>query len=47
MLRRLGFRTRHEIDRERYALKAIRGDFANFDRDVPDVEAETAESFNH
>jgi hypothetical protein len=27
VLRRLGFRTRAEIDRERYALKAVRGDF--------------------
>jgi hypothetical protein len=27
ILRRLGFRTRDEIDEERYALKAIRGDF--------------------
>lgn len=26
--RRLGLRTRNEIDRERYALKAIRGDFS-------------------
>jgi hypothetical protein len=28
LLRRLGFRTAQEIDRERYALKALRGDFA-------------------
>lgn len=27
LIRRLGFRTRSEIDRERYALKAVRGDF--------------------
>lgn len=27
LFRRLGFRTREEIDRERYALKALRGDF--------------------
>ncbi len=27
VLRRLGFRTAHEIERERYALKAVRGDF--------------------
>jgi hypothetical protein len=27
LLRRLGFRTRHEIDEEIYALKALRGDF--------------------
>ena len=28
-LRRLGVRTRAEIDRERFALKALRGDFAD------------------
>jgi hypothetical protein len=28
ILRRLGFRTVHEIERERQALKAIRGDYA-------------------
>jgi hypothetical protein len=28
IFRRLGLRTRNEIDRERYALKALRGDFA-------------------
>lgn len=27
VLRRLGFRTQTEIDEERYALKALRGDF--------------------
>lgn len=27
ILRRLGFRTAHEIEQERYALKAVRGDF--------------------
>ena len=27
-IRRLGFRTQREIDEERYALKALRGDFA-------------------
>ena len=27
VLRRLGFRTAHEIEQERHALKAIRGDF--------------------
>jgi hypothetical protein len=31
ILRRLGFRTADEINRERYALKAIRGDFAEGD----------------
>jgi hypothetical protein len=28
LLRRLGFRTSGEIHREKYALKALRGDFA-------------------
>jgi hypothetical protein len=35
VLRRLGFRTMAEIDQERYALKALRGDF---------VEVETADA---
>ena len=29
LFRRLGFRTQSEIDHERYALKALRGDFRN------------------
>lgn len=32
LLRRLGFRTRKEIDREKYALKILRGDFREIDR---------------
>lgn len=36
--RRLGFRTRREIDWERYALKALRGDFAGFERGPRDPE---------
>jgi hypothetical protein len=31
VLRRLGFRTQAEIDRERYALKALRGDFVEIE----------------
>jgi hypothetical protein len=31
ILRRLGFRTQREIDEERTALKALRGDFAEID----------------
>lgn len=34
ILRRLGFRTQNEIEEERYALKALRGDF----RDVQSFE---------
>ena len=29
LMRRLGIRTESEIDQERYALKALRGDFRN------------------
>jgi hypothetical protein len=29
VFRRLGFRTQYEIEQERYALKAIRGDFGS------------------
>ena len=38
VLRRLGFRTADEINRERYALKAIRGDFANFESSDADEQ---------
>ena len=36
VLRRLGFRTASEIDYERYALKALRGDFAEIHPDKRD-----------
>lgn len=44
LFRRLGFRTQTEINRERYALKAIRGDFTGIvppqsGRDAAPVEA--------
>ena len=35
VLRRLGVRTRREIEEERYALKALRGDFAGLPPDAP------------
>ena len=35
LLRRLGVRTRREIDEERYALKALRGDFGDLPPDAP------------
>lgn len=38
ILRRLGFRTRHEIDVEKYALKILRGDFSNIPSDDQDTE---------
>jgi hypothetical protein len=38
LLRRLGVRTREEIDRERYALKALAGDFAGVEGNFDNVE---------
>ena len=38
ILRRLGVRTREEIDREKYALKALRGDFENIASNPESVE---------
>lgn len=35
LLRRLGIRTRAEIDREIYALKVMRGDFDTVDEEAP------------
>jgi hypothetical protein len=35
VLRRKGVRTRREIEEERYALKALRGDFAGLPPDAP------------
>ncbi|HYC48943.1 MAG TPA: hypothetical protein VED01_25990 [Burkholderiales bacterium] len=35
VLRRIGVRTRREIDEERYALKALRGDFSGLPPDAP------------
>ena len=43
ILRRLGFRTADEINRERYALKALRGDFdALADKKTPTTTANAA-----
>jgi hypothetical protein len=43
VLRRLGFRTAREIERERQALKALRGDFAHVDAErEPSRRAESA-----
>ena len=39
LLRRLGFRSREEIDREKYALKALRGDFEDADDPKAALEA--------
>jgi hypothetical protein len=38
LFRRLGFRTRSEIDQERIALKALRGDFDQFSEEETDRE---------
>jgi hypothetical protein len=35
VLRRRGVRTRREIEAERYALKALRGDFSGLPPDAP------------
>lgn len=45
VIRRLGVRTPHEIDQEKYALKALRGDFANITSTAvpePDERVESA-----
>lgn len=40
IMRRLGFRSFREIDDERFALKALRGDFQNFDRSFSESTAQ-------
>jgi hypothetical protein len=37
ILRRMGFRTASEIEQERQALKALRGDFAGISNDNADA----------
>lgn len=44
VFRRLGLRTAREIARERYALKALRGDFAGLDADAPAMARTAASS---
>ncbi len=39
LFRKMGFRTEYEIAVERYALKALRGDFADIAADQPDAAA--------
>ncbi len=43
VLRRLGFRTQREIDSERYALKALRGDFRQVEDAMERLQAVRAE----
>ena len=42
VLRRLGFRTEREIEEERYALKALRGDF----KELPQAEPAQRDKFS-
>jgi hypothetical protein len=42
VLRKLGFRTRKEIDREKFALKVVRGDFASFEPPATVADADRA-----
>jgi len=42
LLRRLGLRTQGEIDRERNALKAVRGDFAGLEAEARSAEIVSA-----
>ncbi len=44
VLRRLEFRTRKEIDREKYALKVLRGDFADLHLSAGGSPADRAEA---
>ena len=45
VLRRLGFRTQVEIERERYALKALRGDFRDIGGDGASIRERVARAF--
>jgi hypothetical protein len=44
LVRRLGVRSAREIARERYALKALRGDFTELDGEVPAARSGNAEA---
>ena len=44
LLRRLGVRTIHEIEQERYALKALRGDFRRVGDSAPRESTEALEA---
>lgn len=45
ILRRLGLRTQFEIEQERYALKALRGDFDGVNADSGDAAARADRAF--
>jgi hypothetical protein len=44
IFRRLGFRTQTEIEKERYALKALRGDFKDLPQGDPSSAAEAMQA---
>ena len=44
LLRRMGVRTRREIDRELFALKVLRGDFQTVGADNPDAALNAVDS---
>jgi hypothetical protein len=44
VLRRLGIRTCAEIDQERYALKALRGDFRHVEENEPEAASKAFQS---
>ncbi len=44
LFRRLGFRTQSEIEKERYALKVLRGDFRTVEGDGPRNAARAADA---
>jgi hypothetical protein len=47
LLRKLGIRTRGEIDREKYALKFLRGDFKGVSVDPAELKASPASEVYH
>ena len=47
LLRKMGVRTRGEIDREKYALKILRGDFKNLSADLEQLKANPASEVLH
>ena len=47
LLRRMGVRTRGEIDREKYALKILRGDFQGIPTDIEELKRNPASEVLH
>jgi hypothetical protein len=46
IFRRKGVRTRNEINEEKFALKALRGDFAGFEAEEPSSQARAHKAWN-